>query len=397
MKPSDRTDTLAACGKHDTMYVAFELAKAKWKLGIVIPGSTKLSKYTVDGGAIGAVQELIAKAKAKAQRRAGRPVRVVSCYEAGYDGFWLHRWLQAQRIESRVLDPASVEVNRRSRRAKTDRLDLEKLMRALVLHEDGDRQACKMVHVPTPTQEDERRPSRERQRLIKERTGHVNRLKGLLHGQGIRDLWGRTKDFAAWLTSLRTGDGGPLPSHLGEELKREHARLRLVDEQIDELEAQAKAARREAQAAAARSEAPAIDIASKINQLLELKSLGPVGSQSLVSEAFFRDFENRRQVGSYFGLTGTPYNSGDSRREQGISKAGNARARTVAVQLAWLWRRHQPDSTLSRWFEERVGKQKGAGRRIAIVALARKLMVALWRFLHQGLVPEGAVLRATQG
>lgn len=388
MKPSDRTDTLAACGEHATMYVAFELGKAKWKLGIVAPGGHKLSQYTVDGGAVGAVQELIDKAKAKVQRRADTPVRIVSCYEAGYDGFWLHRWLQAHGIETRVLDPASVEVNRRLRRAKTDRLDLEKLMRALMRHEEGDRLACKMVHVPTPEQEDERRPSRERQRLIKERTGHVNRLKGLLHGQGIRDLWGRCQDFGAWLATLTTGDGRPLPGHLGDELKREHARLKLVEAQIDEIEAQV---------AAARSEAPADGIVPKINQLLELKSLGPVGSQILVSEAFFRDFKNRRQVGSYFGLTGTPYNSGDSRREQGISKAGNARARTVAVQLAWLWRRHQPDSALSRWFEERIGKQKGAAKRIAIVALARKLMVALWRFLQQGLVPEGAVLRAAHG
>lgn len=387
MKPSGHTDTLAACREHGTMYVAFELGKAKWKLGMVMPGSNKLSKYTVDGGAVGAVQELVDKAKARAQRRAGRPLRVVSCYEAGYDGFWLHRWLQAQQIESRVLDPASVEVNRRSRRAKTDRLDLEKLMRALMRHEDGDRLACKMVHVPTVAQEDERRASRERQRLIKERTGHVNRLKGLLHGQGIRDLWGRCKDFGAWLGTLRTGDGRPLPGHLGDELKREHVRLRLVEEQIDAIEAQA---------AAARSEVPAhAIIAPKINQLLELKSLGPVGSRTLVSEAFFRDFKNRRQVGSYFGLTGTPYNSGDRCREQGISKAGNARARTVAVQLAWLWRRHQPASALSRWFEKRTGKQNGAGKRIAIVALARKLMVALWRFLHEGVVPEGAILRAT--
>ena len=388
MKPSDRTDTLAACGEHATMYVAFELGKAKWKLGIVIPGSNKLSKYTVDGGDVAAVHALIDKAKTRSRKQTGRPVRIVSCYEAGYDGFWLHRWLEAQEIANRVLDPASVEVNRRSRRAKTDRLDLEKLMRALMRHEDGDRLACKMVHAPTPAQEDERRPSRERQRLIKERTGHVNRLKGLLHGQGVRDLWRRCKDFGAWLATLQTGDGRPLPGHLGDELKREHARLRLVEEQIDELEAQAEAAR---------STTPANGIVPKINQLLELKSLGPVGSQILVSEAFFRDFNNRRQVGSYFGLTGTPYNSGDSRREQGISKAGNARARTVAVQLAWLWRRHQPHSALSRWFEERVGKQNGAGKRIAIVALARKLMVALWRFLREGLVPQGAVLRAAHG
>lgn len=368
------------------MYVAFELGKARWKLGIVVPRSNKLSRHTVDGGDVAAVLELIDKAKARAQKRTGGAVHVVSCYEAGYDGFWLHRWLAAQEIENRVLDPSSVEVNRRSRRAKTDRLDLEKLMRALMRYEDGDRLACKMVQVPTAAQEDDRRPSRERQRLIKERTGHVNRLKGLLHGQGVRQLWGRCKDFAAWLTTLRTGDGRRLACHLLEELKREHARLKLVEEQLAEIEAQAMAAR---------STAPAPGIALKINQLLELKSLGPVGSQILVSEAFFRDFKNRRQVGSYFGLTGTPYNSGASRREQGISKAGNARARTVAVQLAWLWRRHQPHSALSRWFEERVGRQNGAGKRIAIVALARKLMVALWRFLQEGLVPHGAILRTS--
>lgn len=388
MKPSDRTDTLAACREHATMYVAFELGKAKWKLGIVVPGSNKLSQYTVEGGDTAAVLELLGKAGRKAEKRLGAPVRVVSCYEAGYDGFWLDRWLQAHGIDNRVLDPASVEVNRRSRRAKTDRLDLEKLMRALMRHEAGDRLACKMVHVPTAGQEDERRPGRERQRLIKERTGHVNRLKGLLHGQGIRQPWGRCKDFAAWLATLDTGDGRPLPGHLAAELKREHARLRLVDEQIGEIEAQAEVAR---------STAPVGSMAGKINQLLELKSLGPVGSQLLVCEAFFRDFKNRRQVGSYFGLTGTPYDSGDSRHEQGISKAGNARARTIAVQLAWLWRRHQPHSALSRWFEERVGQQKGAGKRIAIVALARKLMVALWRFLQDGIVPHGAVLRAAHG
>lgn len=382
MKSPRLTDALSACGQHGTLLVAFELGKAKWKLGIVVPGSGKLSQYTVAGGDVAAVSALLAKARVKASRLVGGPVRTVSCYEAGYDGFWLDRWLAGQGVENRVLDPASVEVDRRSRRAKTDRLDLERLMRALMRLESGDRLACKVVHVPTTEQEDERRPSRER--LLKERTGHVNRLKGLLHGQGVRQSWRRSEDFVAWLARLRTGDGQPLPGHLVAELKREQARLTLVEEQIAEIEAQAKAAR---------AAAPAGSPSARINQLLELKSLGPHGSQILVNEVFFRDFENRRQVGSYFGLTGTPYNSGDSRREQGIGKAGNGRARAIAVQLAWLWRRNQPTSALSRWFEERVGQQKGAGKRIAIVALARKLMVALWRFLRDGVVPEGALLR----
>jgi len=385
MTSSLHIDTPAACAKHDTMFVAFELGKAKWELGIVMPGGGKLSQYVVAGGDAKAALQLISKARQKAQRRAGGGVRVVSYYEAGYDGFWLHRWLADQGIENLVLDAASIQVNRRARRAKTDRLDLEQLMSALMRHDWGDRLACRVVHVPSVAQEDDRRPGRERDRLVKERVGHVNRIKGLLHGQGVRDVLPRARNFCTWLGEVRTGDGHGLPPHLMAELKREHGRLLLVQEQIAEIEAQTVAARQAA--------APA-PMASKINQLIELKSLGPVSSQTLVGEVFFRDFENRRQVGSYFGLTGTPFNSGGSRREQGIGKAGNPRARTTAIELAWLWRRHQPGSALSRWFEDRVGDQKGRVRRIAIVALARKLMVALWRFLEHGLVPEGAILRA---
>jgi len=385
MTSSLHIDTPAACAKHDTMFVAFELGKAKWELGIVMPGGGKLSQYVVAGGDAKAALQLISKARQKAQRRAGGGVRVVSCYEAGYDGFWLHRWLADQGIENLVLDAASIQVNRRARRAKTDRLDLEQLMSALMRHDWGDRLACRVVHVPSVAQEDDRRPGRERDRLVKERVGHVNRIKGLLHGQGVRDVLPRARNFCTWLGEVRTGDGHGLPPHLMAELKREHGRLLLVQEQIAEIEAQTVAARQAA--------APA-PMASKINQLIELKSLGPVSSQTLVGEVFFRDFENRRQVGSYFGLTGTPFNSGGSRREQGIGKAGSPRALTTAIELAWLWRRHQPGSALSRWFEDRVGDQKGRVRRIAIVALARKLMVALWRFLEHGLVPEGAILRA---
>ena len=385
MTSSLHIDTPAACPKHDTMFVGFELGKAKWELGIVLPGGGKLSQYTVAGGDAEAALRLISKARQKAEKQAGGRVRVVSCYEAGYDGFWLHRWLEDRGIESRVLDAASVQVNRRARRAKTDRLDLERLMSALMRHDWGDRLACRVVRVPSVAQEDDRRPGRERDRLVKERVGHVNRIKGLLHGQGVRDALPRAKAFGSWLGSQRTGDGLALPAHLVDELKREHGRLMLVEAQIGEIEAQAEAAREAA--------APS-PLAARINQLIELKSLGPVSSQTLVGEVFFRDFKNRRQVGSYFGLTGTPFDSGDKTREQGISKAGNPRARTAAVELAWLWRRHQPASTLSRWFEERVGHQKGRVRRIAIVALARKLMVALWRFLEHGVVPEGANLRA---
>jgi transposase len=386
MTSSFHIDTPAACLEHATMFVAFELGKAKWEVGIVVPGSGKLSRYVVDGGDIEAAWRLICKAGQRAEKQCGgRPVRIVSCYEAGYDGFWLHRWLVERGVESRVLDPASMQVDRRARRAKTDRLDLERLMGALMRHEWGDPLACKVVHVPSVDQEDNRRPWRERDRLVKERTAHTNRIKGLLHGQGVRDALPRAKGFRAWLAEVRTGDGRGLPVHLMAELEREHARLLLIQEQIAEIEVEATAAREAAQAS---------PMAAQINQLIDLKSVGPVSSQTLVGEVFFRDFKNRRQVGSYFGLTGTPFNSGSSQREQGISKAGNPRARTAAIELAWLWRRHQPGSALSRWFDARVGDQKGRVRRIAIVALARKLMVALWRFLEHGIVPEGALLRA---
>jgi len=385
MKSSQHADAPAAGTECGTLYVAFELGKATWKLGIVVSGSSRLSQYVVDGGDIEAAWQLIGKAQEKAQKRLGQPVRIVSCYEAGYDGFWLHRELEARGVANRVIDPASIQVNRRARRAKTDRLDLEHLIRVLMRHEGGEPRVCSVVRPPSVAQEDARRPWRERDRLIKERTAHVNRIKGLLHGQGVRELQPRHKDFLEQLATARTGDDRALPPHLLEEIRREHERLELVQKQIVRLEAQAKAARAAAEEGT---------MAAKINQLIELKSLGPVGAQLLVGEVFWRDFQNRRQVGAYFGLTGTPYDSGQSAREQGISKAGNSRAREMAVELSWLWQRNQPDSALSRWFMERVGSHKGRIRRIAIVALARKLMVALWRFLEHGLVPEGAVLRA---
>ena len=205
----------------------------------------------------------------------------------------------------------------------------------------------------------------------------------MLHAQGVRDAMPLKPGFLAELDTLRTGDGRPLCPRLKQEIVREHQRLRLADRQLRELEATSRAELRAA--------APGSNEA-KIVTLARLKGLGVPSSQKLVNEVFYRDFDNRRQLGSYFGLTGTPYDSGSSRREQGISKAGNARARTTAIEVGWLWLTHQPDSDLTRWFWARVGDQKGRIRRITIVALARKLMVALWRYLETGLVPTGAVL-----
>jgi transposase len=288
------------------------------------------------------------------------------------------------------IDSSSIEVSRRARRAKTDRIDLDKLMRAFLAHLRGEPRACSVVRVPSVENEDCRRGTRERERLLKERTAHTNRIKGLLHGQGIRDAMPRKPGFIGSLASLRTGDGRPLPARLKEEIEREHQRLCLVDKQLSDLEA---VNRGELRAAASGSNAAAAGSnAAKVVQLASLKGIGVAGGQKLVNEVFYKRFDNRRQVGSYLGLVGTPYDSGDSVREQGISKAGNHRARATAVELAWLWLTHQPDSELSRWFRERVGNLKGRIRRITIVALARKLMVALWRYLETGMVPTGAVL-----
>src|SRR5206468_5057725 len=380
----DWTDS-PATGEYATVYVVFELSKTRWQLVVLLPGSEILSRYPIAGGDLAALASGLARCRAQAAR-SGKSVRIVSCYEAGLDGHWLHRWLTDQGVISHEIDPSSIEVSRRARRAKTDRIDLEKLMRTFLAYLRGEPRVCSMVHVPSVEDEDRKRRTRERERLLKERTAHTNRIKGLLHGQGIRDVNPLARTFIKDIARLRTGDGRPLPTRLKEEIAREHERLCLVARQLAELEAHSRAELRSPQPASPQA---------RIMQLIDLKSIGSVGGEVLVNEVFYRDFDNRRQVGGYFGLTGPPYDSGQRIREQGISKAGNRRARKLAVELAWLWRRHQPDSELTRWFNTRVGDLKGRIRRIAIVALARKLMVALWRYLTTGVVPTGAVLRPT--
>jgi transposase len=378
----DRTDT-PTTPEYATVHLVFELSKAKWKLGVMLPGSEKMSCYTIAGGDLAALTARLAHAQAKAAR-CGKPVRIVSCYEAGFDGHWLHRWLTNQGVINHEIDPASIQVNRRARRVKTDRIDLEHLMRTLLAYLRGEPRVCSVVHVPTVEDEDRKRRNRERDYLIDERTAHTNRIKGLLHAQGVRDVMPMKPGFIDRLENLRTGDGRPLPQKLKEEIVREHERLCLLNRQLQAIEGNSRAELRAAQPGSREA---------KTVMLAKLKGIGMVGGQGLVNEVFYRSFDNRRQVGSYSGLTGTPYNSGASERDQGISKAGNSRARELAIELAWLWLRHQPGSELSRWFHQRVRDLKGRPRRVAIVAVARKLMVALWRYLETGVVPTGAVLR----
>ena len=327
-----------AVNEYATVHIAWELSKADWKLGVILPGAKQMSRFAIKGGDLAAAAARLAAIRAKAGK-AGLPVRILSCYEAGFEGHWLHRWLEGQGVANHEIDPSSIEVNRRARRAKTDNIDLERLMRAF------QPKACSIVNVPSPAEEDDKRPSRERERLLKERTAHTNRIKALLHGQGVRDAKPLARDFLMRLAQTRTGDGRPLPPRLAAEIAREHERLILAHKQIEAIEAESEAECRKA--------APG-STAAKIVQLTRLKAVGVTGAQVLVKEVFYRRFANRRQVGACFGMTGTPYSSGEDERDQGISKAGNRRGRAMAVELAWRWVYWQPDSELTRWFKATI-------------------------------------------
>jgi transposase len=366
-----------------TLCVALELSRSTWLVGINLPGSDKLSKHAVPGGDGAALLELLSKTQAKAEQQLGRPLRIVVIQEAGRDGFWIHRLLEAAGIQSQVVDPASIAVSRRHRRAKTDALDLNLLMRTLLAWLRGERRVCAMVRAPSVEDEDARRGSRERERLVKERTQHINRIQALLATQGILDIQPTRKEARERLGQARTGDGRELPARLKAELERELDRLDLVARQIADLE-------RERDAAVQAS----IVAGGKAGLLVRLKGIGPEGATVLLQEAFHRPFSNRREVAAYAGLVPSPWQSGGTDHEQGISKSGNARLRKTMTELAWLWVRHQPGSALSLWFRERVGDAKGRRRRIAIVAVARKLLVALWRYVEHGVMPEGAELKA---
>ena len=302
------------------------------------------------------------------------------CFEAGFDGFWLARLLEKHSVKSFVMDSTSLEVNRRARRAKTDRLDAAKLLRTLMALCRGERHVCSMVHVPTREEEDLRRSHRERKRLINERTAHVNRIKGLLFGYGIRDLHVKRRYDKIAVDELRTGDGQPLPPRIAAEIKREIARLMLVQEQISVVEGERDA-----------EDENCLVSEVKRHRLIALRGIGPTLAAVPTREVYYRKFDNRRQVGSYIGLAPTPHDSGASERCRGISKSGNGAVRSVMIEAAWLWLKHQPASRLSAWYRMRTEVHTGRVRRILIVAMARKLAVALWRYVEHGVIPEGAI------
>ena len=363
------------------LHLAFELSQNKWKLGF--SDGNKMRFKSIVARSLEQLHEEIEKAQVRFKLRG--KVRIVSCYEAGRDGFWLHRHLLSCGIENVVVDSSSLEVNRRKRRAKTDRIDARKLLGMLMRYHGGERRLWSVVNVPSVEAEDGRNLNRELEVLKKERTMHRNRLRGLLIQQGLEVTNPSAKKFLQEVEALRSWDAEELPEDLKARIVREYERLRMVEEHIKILN---KERERRVQLADKSSY-------RQVAQLRTLYGIGVTSSWDFVMEMFaWREFRNRRQVGAFPGLTPTPYDSGGSQREQGISKAGRGRIRALSIQIAWGWLRFQPQSKLSKWFWQRFGHGGKRMRRIGIVAVARRLLIDLWRYLEHGLIPEGARTRA---
>lgn len=367
------------------IFVSLELSKSTWLVTSLSPDSgEKISRHMVAGGDIAGLLSCFDKLREKARLRTGKIYPLIVIQEAGLDGFWIDRRLrQESGIESHVVDAASIAVPRRRRRAKTDKIDGETLVRTLMAWKRGEPRVCSMVRAPTPDEEDRRRICRERKTLAAERTLHINRIKGLLFSQGISDYEPIRRDRRQRLEGLRTGDGRDLSKHLKAQISRELDRLELLIDQIKAVEAERDAFVADKTAA----------IPASAAMLFDIKGIGPEFAAVLTMECLFRHFDNRRQLAAYAGLAPSPWQSGSIDREQGVSKAGNSRLRTTMVQLAWLWLRHQPGTALSRWFQERVTNNSGRMKKMAIVALARKLLVALWKYVTAGVLIEGMVMK----
>jgi transposase len=359
-----------------TLYVAFELGKKDWKLAMTSGFGVTAWLRTVASGDLGGVERALRQGRQRLGLSAHAPV--VSCYEAGRDGFWIHRALTQRGIANRVVDSASIEVSRRARRAKTDRLDALKLVQMLVRVCLGERHVWHEVRVPTVADEAARQISRERTDLVQAQTRVINQMRGWLA------TWGATlpsRRRGNWWTTAQDWAGATLPAALQTRLARAEARLAMIAGQIGELEAQ--------QAAAVRTAAPT----SALSQLVQLKGVAPTSASVLLDEGLvWRAFRNRRQIGGLLGFAPTPYDSGESTQEQGISGAGNKRLQSISLQLAWNWVRWQPQSALTQWYHARFGTGKRA-RRIGIVAVARRLLIALWRYVTTGVIPAGAILK----
>ena len=378
----------------DPIFIAIEMSRSKWVVGAHLPGADKVGIHVTPWGDVTALLTLIDRLRARAADTIGTAdVPIFCCYEAGYEGFWLYRRLTTEGHRVLVIDPASLLVNRRARRAKTDRLDAKAMIRALIAYNRGEDQVLRAVHVPTIEQEDERRLTRERQRLVQERIAHANRIRGLLMTQGIVDFVPHGPDAGRRLRELVTGDGRALGARLREEIGREIVRLRMVTEQLDAVNAErdAIALAKQIELAPADTDKTRVD-AAMIASLTRIKGVGPNDASVLVREAFWRNFSNRREIAAWSGFVPTPWASGSVSRDQGIGKSGPAAFRSNMLQIAWRWLLWQPTSQLSQWFTERTSGSSGRMRRVMIVALARKLLIALWRYATTGLIPTGVVI-----
>lgn len=372
-------------GELNAIFVSLELSRSSWLITSLSPGAgEKMSRHAVEAGDIAALLERFAMLRSKAQRLRQRDYPIITIHEAGLDGFWIHRVLVSEGVESHIVDAASIATSRRKRRVKTDRVDGETLVRTLLAYKRGEPRVCAMLRVPTPEEEDRRRIGRERKILMSERIQHSNRIKGLLFSQGITTYSPLRRDRRTVLETLMTGDGRPLPEHMKRQILREIGRLEQILEQLAAVDAE-----RDAMLAT-----DGCQDTSVVRMLTNVVGVGPEFASVLWSEGLFRHFDNRRQVAAYAGLAPTPWQSGSVAREQGVSKSGNGRLRSTLIQLAWLWIRHQPGSELTKWFRDRVERNGGRMKKTMITALARKLLVALWKYATAGVVIEGATVRA---
>lgn len=388
-------------GDGERLLVSFELGLERWKLAFAKDLSSPKRGREVAARALGAVKLEIAKAR-KALGLNGK-AKVTSCYEAGRDGFWLHRWLQSEGVENLVVDSSSIEVNRRQRRAKTDRIDAHKLVTMLARSISGERTVWSVVRVPSEAEEDARQAHRGLATLKKERTRQANRIKGLLMSQGIRGQQIGRDQFGPWLETAVKWDGKPLGEGLKERVGQEHERLLGIIEQIRAVESRQRRKLRAAHQEqgegnaerSAANERSGGSAEEKVLRLAELRGVGVPSAWVLVHEVFaWRTFSNRREVGGFLGYTPTPYESGETSREQGISKAGNPALKALMTELAWAWLQYQPQSALSQWYRRRFASAGQRLRKVGIVALARKLLIALWRYLEFGVMPDEALMKA---
>lgn len=363
-----------------TLYLALELGSSKWVLAFASGAGQPPRLRTIPAGDVVALGRELTAAQARCGVPASSPIR--SCYEAGRDGFWLHRWLVAAGIANVVVDSSSIEVNRRARRAKTDRLDVGKLLHLLIRASQGEPRVWSEVRVPTPEAEAARQLTRELATVREDRTRIRNRILGLLTTQGCRCRL--TSAFLTRVPTLQTGDGRPLPVPLQERLAREWTQLQSIEARRADLRAARERAIREGQDR----------VSTVARDLGRLRGIAEASAGLFSAELFgTRTFQNGRQIGALIGLAPVPYRSDQRVQDQGISKAGRTELRRVSIQLAWCWLRWQPESALTRWFHERFSRAGGRSRRIGIVAVARKLVIALWRFVEYGVVPEGATLK----